>query len=322
MDRRTARRWIDQHVRIDEEQSGAYAGVLEEVITHDRKPWEGRIRIKGVLRAPQYNNTKETPGSLLYEKDELITAAGRKISPLTSPFTLSYKESYGEAVKQLWDIENEQVEAGERMLSVLQQELRTWQMEHLLQESSYAYYEFYSDNNEDYLYDDRKKDTLSLEGCPFEFEIQTESGWVPAYYRKKGTFEEPEGQILKVSNGDSLRLDKEQFDPYKMLVNEISDPALQALERGLKKFGLGHENCVHCHNSLLMHLLASFSKKEFKGVNFITFSNGSNQVIVQHHYERTVQKNNNTAFDRFEFTADNGRRMITAYSAQASPDNK
>ncbi|WP_147802134.1 DUF2777 family protein [Alkalicoccus halolimnae] len=321
MNRKEAKRWIGKYVTIDEGVCGSYAGLLEAVHTSPGTPWTAEILIKGVIAAPAFNNT-DSFKPLKYEKDETVLAKGSKVHSYSEDFTYSYRESYAAALKKLWDEKNNLADDLERSLSLIQQELRKWQMEHMLVDASYVYYKVFHKDGSVYIYDENKKDALGLEGFPFEFEVLKHERWTPAYYINNGIFEDRSGSRIRIKPGENIRLNKEQFDPYKMLINEVSDPSLQALERGLKKMNIGHEHCVHCHNSLLMKMLASYNSEEFTGVNFLTYSTGTDQVLVQHHYERRSfpKTQQEVTFDRFEFTHDSGKRILTTYTNQVSQD--
>lgn len=320
MNRTEAEKFVNMYVSVNENNYGKYVGVLQEIITTPKKPWTGKIKIIGVLEAPGFTDIEHGLLPLCYEKDEMIKVKGNKIEGLSSSFEMSYRQSFAHALKRVWDIETDLAEKSEHRLSIVQQELRKWQMEHVLQGNVYVYYHLEKKGTVLSMYDDSKNDTLVLEGCPFEFEIQSGADWIPAYYLNGFTFETADGRLVTVKDGDPVRLNKDQFDPYKMFINELENPALQALERGLSTFDIGHENCVHCHNSLLIQLLSSYEQRDFEGVNFISYSTGSNQILVQHHYQRKLAENmEDYISDRFEFTSDSGRRSITAYTTQVSP---
>lgn len=321
MNRVQAEKLINQYVEVDEEEHGSYAGILQDVIAPPKKPWIGKVLVVGITQAPALNETEQGLLPLLYEKEEVIDVKSSKIKYFSGSFPMSYRESFANALKRCWDEEADLLERSEHRLSLIQQELRKWQMEHVLQGNAYVYYHFVKNGESLSIYDNVQADTLILEGCPFEFEIQSGADWIPAYYLEGMTFETASGEKLIVKDGDPVRLNKDQFDPYKMFINELDSPALTALEKGLSKLGLGHEHCVYCHNSLLIQLLSSFDQKDFQGVNFISYSTGSNQILVQHHYSRKMNNNQEDfTSDRFEFTTDSGIRSITAYTTHVSQE--
>ncbi|SDN35761.1 DUF2777 family protein [Alkalicoccus daliensis] len=321
MDRETAKQYVNKFVVINKGLYGKYVGVLNEIISEPKKPWSGKITIKGILSTPLLDKTEQSMLPLAYEKDESVTVNGSKIDIYSGDFKLSYRESFAQALKREWDQERDILEQKENHLLLIQQELKKWQMEHVLDQASYVYYKVTKKGKDLYIYDELKEDSLLLDGCPFEFEIQIDAEWVSAWYDYDLFFRTEEGNQLKVADGTMLRLNKEQFDPYKMLTNELEPASLQALEKGLKQLNIGHENCVHCHNSLLIQLLAPPEEKQFSGVNFISYSTGSNQILVQHHYERIIkEKATDYIFDRFEFTSDKGSRSIASYTTEVSQD--
>ncbi|CAM3722881.1 DUF2777 family protein [Alkalicoccus chagannorensis] len=323
MNREQAFKWTGGLVTVDEGTQGIYIGVLDDVEAEPKKPWQGVVTIKGILQIPSLNEDMNGLQSLKYEKEESVRFPGRALARFDGEFTASYRESYAEALKYRWDIETENLEQSEYVRTIIQQELRQWQMEHVLQEESFAYYHVIQGEHGLAIHDQEQDDALSLDGCPFEFQIKSKGRWTPAYFKADSTFETKEGRSIRVSEGQEIRLNKDQFDPYKMLRNELEKPALQALERGLSRLQYSHEYHVHCHNSLLMQLLSSYDNGSFAGVNFITYGHGSSQLLVQHHYERTIHDDKeDETFDRFEFTTDQGERLITTYATTLSSDSE
>ncbi|WP_171051699.1 DUF2777 family protein [Alteribacter natronophilus] len=321
MDRRTASLNIGKPVRINEGKNGEYAGILEDVTAEPRKIWTGSVRITGVLSYPDIPSDANKLPAPLYRENENVFCSGNKISPLRSDHPAGYKQSIAAALAEKWNrVENEK-EANESILALIHQELKRRKAEDLLYQDSYVYYHLVKKARHYYVYDEEKKEALSLDGCPFEFEIKVKGRWQKARTREGAEFELDGGRTVELKHGDVLRLNKVQFDPYRILINELDPPALQALERGLQKLEIFHENSVYCHNSLLIQLLSDVDQDMFEGVNFISYATDKHQFIVQHHYEREIFEDQpDRTYDRFEFTADTGERLITTYATELSKD--
>ncbi|MCD8510682.1 MAG: DUF2777 domain-containing protein [Bacillus sp. (in: Bacteria)] len=322
MDRKQARDLIGEKILLNEGNQGKYIAVLKEMITEANKPWRAVLCIVGVFEYPSINLEELELTKPFLQNNEIYECSGQKVEFLDDHFDkLTYDESLTLALKEKWDEINQINEESEIILSLIQQELRRLKSEYLIFEDNYVYYKLVKRGRSFHIYDEEKRETVSLEGCPFEFESKVDGKWIPVQYVKGATFQLADGEKIDLSHGASLRLNKTQFDPYQILLNELDEPSIHALEKGLKRFGLGHEHCVFCHNSLLLQLLNSFNKDSLTGVNFISYANSKNQFVVQHHYERTYKEyEDDITFDRFEFTSDTGERVLTSYATQFSQD--
>ncbi|WP_280768166.1 DUF2777 family protein [Salipaludibacillus daqingensis] len=319
MNRNEAKKYIGRQVIIDKSDHGKFTGVLEQIIADPNSPWKGKIRIKGIYSYPP--NLLDSNQSLLYNDNDIIEVPGKQISGLTEPIKQTFNESLASALKSKWDEIRAISDEFDKSLSFIQQELRKLDCEHVIFEDAFVYYQLVKKGRGLFIYDEIKRESLSLEGCPFEFEIKVNGEWKPSLYIKGFTFETNENERIELKHGSTVRLNKSQFDPYRILMNELEEPSLHALDRGLQKLGIGHEHSVYCHNSLLIQLLSSFNHQSFSGVNFISYANGTNQFVVQHHYERTILEDEpDITFDRFEFTSDQGERVLTTYATQFSKD--
>ncbi|MBU9711329.1 DUF2777 family protein [Evansella tamaricis] len=321
MDRKTAKLYIGKKVLVNEGNQGQYIATLEDMVVEPNKPWRGIVRIQGVYEYPNYSIDTMELVHPCFKENERYECSGQRIEPYSHSFPYNYKESLALSLKDKWDEVHQVNQDTEIILSLIQQELRRLHSEHLIFEASYVYYQLVKKGRSIYIYDESKRETLSIDGCPFEFEIHVNGEWVQALYISGMSFETEDGEQVDLKHGSTVRLNKAQFDPYRMLINELEKPSLHALEKGLKKLNIGHEHSVYCHNSLLIKLLTSFNKDNFNGVNFISYANNQNQFVVQHHYERSVSETEeSTTFDRFEFTSDSGERILTTYATQFSRD--
>ncbi|SDY89135.1 Protein of unknown function [Evansella caseinilytica] len=319
MDRKTAKKHIGKEIILDKGSHGQYVGILEEMITEPKKPWRASVRIIGVFEYPDIHLEDLELFIPYLKENELVECPGHRIEPYEGTFQHTYDESIAVSLKERWEEIQEINQNTELLLSLIQQELRRLHSEHLIFEDGYVYYQLVKKGRKIEIYDEEKREALAIAGCPFEFEIVVDDKWVSAVYIKDLMFELKNGRIVELAHGASVRLNKNQFDPYRILLNELEPPSLQALEKGLQKLGIGHRHCVYCHNSLLIQLLHSFNDQQFSGVNFVSYANSKHQFIVQHHYERNANGAGMT-FDRFEFTSDSGERVLTTYATQMSQD--
>ncbi|MBB5173608.1 DUF2777 family protein [Texcoconibacillus texcoconensis] len=318
MNRKEAQAYLNQLVLIDKGDHGRYYGTLEDLIAEERKPWRGKVRITGVERYPKISSELSQLPKPVFAENDLVEEPGVNIFPCNDN-SLSYNHSLADALKERWDQLQETYTNSEHLLTQIQQYMKQLKSEKLLTEDTYIYYQVFEKNGEMFMYDEEKGDKLAIEGCPFEFEIKTNGRWEPAHYDDHGHFITFDEKLIKLKPSDDVRLNKKQFDPYYILKNELEEPALDALESGMQRLGINHEHCMYCHNSLLIQLLSSIEEQEFSGVNFISYANENQQFIVQHHYERTIQdEEDDITFDRFEFTSDSGERLITTYATQVS----
>lgn len=257
----------------------------------------------------------------MFKADEVYECSGQRIKEFEDTFTWSYEQSVNFALKKMWENFRQINHDTDIILTQIHQEMRKRRAEHLLFEDSYVYYKIVKKGREVQIYDEMKREALSIEGCPFDFEVLVNDNWEEAHYLSELTFELTNGKLIELEHGSTVRLNKLQFDPYRILLNELEEPSLIALERGLNKLGIDHENLVYCHNSLLIQLLSTSKNHSFSGVNFISYANATNQFIVQHHYERTIREDeDDVTYDRFEFTSDSGERLLTVYATQVSND--
>lgn len=319
MDRKTAEKYIGKHVILDEGRRGEYICILEKMVTEPNKPWRAILRIEGVLTYPEMNDDDLLFTKPIFKQNERYECTGKKIKEYHETFQMSYEQSINYALKKMWQKFRQINHDTEIILTQIHQEMRRRHCEHLLFEDRYVYFKIVKKGREVQIYDEVKREALSIEGCPFEFEINVNNKWVEAFYVSDLTFELYNGKFIKLQHGATVRLNKLQFDPYHILLNELEEPSLIALERGLSKLGIDHENLVYCHNSLLIQLLSATKNNHFSGVNFISYANSTTQFIVQHHYERTInEEEEDVTYDRFEFTSDTGERILTTYATHVS----
>ncbi|WP_088102143.1 DUF2777 family protein [Halalkalibacter urbisdiaboli] len=327
MDRKQAQSVIGQKILIEEGLDGSYVGELLEVIAEPRKPWRGKVRVIAVITFPDstYENGNVHIREPKYKENELIECPGSRLHSEDVPDSLSYSQSVVQAIDyriELLRQRNNQIELEIEQLNTYLtknglQSSKTVQL-NKQQDQDFVEYSFHKKGKR-FVLIDQQGEQLDLEDCPLEFNWRIEGNLTKGFYVENGTFKDEDGTIYSPNEGDFFYINKEQFDPYFILRNELEQPALESLEKSLQAHGLSHDDITHCHNSLLGQLLYSQGKTEFKGVNFLTYKGKQGIVMVQHHYERTlVDSGNDEIYDRFEFTTELGKRSIVTYTNEFS----
>lgn len=325
MDRIQAQTNIGKNVIINEGKDGKYVGILQEIISEPRKTWRAIVSIVSVYELPEFisDNQQVKIKPLKYNENEVIECIGTKIDSIEEEIFDSFNGSLITASQKKWtDIKDmlsmatEQQEALQTFLYDYGFDLRFEDpSDENNEENPLISFVFQKKGKRYLLFDENNKHMqLDLENCPFEFQwydVEHQIG----FYEGNGTFISSEGNEYRPKNGDILTLNKDQFEPYQILQNELEQGSFESLEKSLQSFGLSHENIEFCHNALLQQLLQATAERSFKGVNFLTYRGDRGVVTVQHHFERTINENaDDEIYDRFEFTTDQGERSIVTYT--------
>ncbi|SFE35444.1 DUF2777 family protein [Alteribacillus iranensis] len=321
MNRTEALKHIGSTILIDKGKEGTYFGRLEEVFTPPKKTWSGKVTILGVSEPPDLEHAH----SLQELKNATVTVPGSKIKKSEMEWDLSYEASACQAVQQVIDDIHKQVETYNQsaaqwreigsQFGAMDVEKTPTEENTPLPDEPYVYYRVRQSKESVYLEEEINRETLELEGCPFEFEIQYKGKWIAASYAYALTFEDKKGKKHQVKEYDWVRIHTNQFDPFTILLNELEQPARESFMRDLQAFGFTTKHMVDCHNRLLYELLQAEGMASFKGVNFITFKKTGKTLFVQHHYERTLYEDQpDFVYDRFECTTDEGKRRIATYT--------
>jgi len=333
MDRKQAQSHIGKHIIIDELANGVYIGELLDVLAEPKKPWRGLVKMKGVLSLPE--QVTEAAESFLinkpiYHEDQIEEFPSTKIKVSTVEVVETYQESLITAVTSAIERCKFSIEQNGHTISGLVEYLHEINptIAQLYKDNfegkddgAYVYYTVQFEHGQWMLFDQIQGQSLAANGCPFSFDFLVEGKWKKGRFLNGNTFQTVDGVKYAVASSDKFRLERSQFDPYQILINELEKPALEALERNLHFFDVTHDHVTHCHNSLLLNLLHSNNVKKFQGVNFITYQNQHHTIIVQHHFERSLKESKDDVFDRFEFTTDKGKRSIITYTNQYSGRN-
>lgn len=329
MNRKEANNHIGKQIRVVDPLLGCYIGELIDIITEPRKPWRGKVKIKAIEQYPVQHLSDIKEGILTrppFANGNVYEISGSKIEPLlTDIIETDYNASLITALVN--EIHHYQVEKDKIscLLNELEAELKKVDPKYELDNSSEFDFQYYTiSKDEDYVFlFDENNNQIPLDDCPFDFQIKVKNKWINAHYESDLFFIDSNKKRHQLKKGAQIRLHKEQFDPYNLLVNELEKPALDSLNSGLKKFRIDHDDCVNCHNTLLNQYLASEDQKLFKGVNFISYQKDSLTLLVQHHYEREIADDGeDITFDRFEFTNDQGKRLLMTYTTERSKRSK
>lgn len=323
MNRKEANNHIGKQIRVVDPLLGSYIGELIDIIAEPKKPWRGKVTITAIEQYPVQNLTDSKEQSIThppFTSGETYEIPGSKIESVGDiELHLNYNESLINAL--LNEVNHFQTEKNKvaRVLAQLQEELKkadpTYEINNA-DELDYQYYTIAKDGDYVYIIDENNNQ-VPLNDCPFDFQIRVNGRWITVHYSDDLVFLDQKQKVHHLKEGSQIRLNKDQFDPYHIFINELEKPALDSLNNGLQKFKISHDHCVNCHNTLLNQYLASEKEKVFKGVNFISYQKGGDTVLVQHHYEREINDNGeDVTYDRFEFTNDKGKRLLMTYSTE------
>ncbi|OIJ14759.1 hypothetical protein BKP37_07200 [Anaerobacillus alkalilacustris] len=319
MNRKEANNHIGKQIRVVDPLLGSYIGELLEIIAEPRKPWRGKVKINAIEQYPVQNLSDLNVDILTrpsFTHGEIYEIAGSKIEPILGDVdNLDYHSSLLDALVNEINYFESEKEKITHVLSELNDDLKKLDPE---SGNDVQYFTILKDNEIVYLLD-VDNNRIPLKQCPFPFQIKNKGQWVNVQYDIGLTFIDENKKRYQVKEGGQIRLIKDHFSPYHLFMNELEKPALDSLNSGLSKFDVSHDHCVHCHNSLLMKYLSSQNEKVLKGVNFISYQKDEMTLLVQHHYERESSKDGqDITYDRFEFTNDQGKRLLMTYSTETS----
>ncbi|WP_332693156.1 DUF2777 family protein [Halalkalibacter lacteus] len=322
MDRKQAQSLINKIVKVKEGVEGSYLGILKKIIAEPRKPWRGIVQILAVDKLPFFDETLDQPQlkPLKYQDREMIECEGVKLSAVSKTETpSSFELTLLDAVEQRYNELTLSIQTIQNKQDVLRQFLSERSLNDHFQsnvkkEVSVITYTFHHDGNH-FILIDENENRLNLEDCPFSISWENQHEWITGKYEGNGIFVSENGIRYAPKEGAVFVIEDEQFKPYVILRNELEPAALSSLEKSLERYQITHDDLVECHNSLLAQLLEASEKKSFQGVNFLTYRGPQGIILVQHHYERTLQNyNNDRIYDRFEFTTEQGKRSISTYT--------
>lgn len=325
MNRKEANNYIGKQIRVVDPLLGNYLGELVDIIAEPRKPWRGYVKIKKIEQDPTQNKLDQNQNftTLPFANGKTYEIAGSKIEPVTAEkeLPLDLNEPIITSLLKKIDDSQTQKENILLLLTKLKTELKKIDPTYTFDDTIDSDFQYYTVSNEKdffYLVDD-SNNQIPLQDCPFDFQINVKGQWIVVQYDAELNFIDKSQQRYQVKEQTKIRLNKDQFDPYQLFINELEKPALDSLNSGLKKYQMSHKDCVNCHNALLNQYLSSEESKQFKGVNFIAYQKAGVTLLVQHHYEREISDNgDDVTYDRFEYTNDKGKRILMTYTTETT----
>lgn len=325
MNRKEANKFIGKPIRVVDPLHGNYLGELVDIIAEPRKPWRGSVKIVELEQDVAQNSSKQKNDftTLPFTKGKTYEIAGSKIEPVktTKALSLDADKSLITTLLKKIDHFQTQKENTSLVLTKLKAELKKIDPTYVFDDTLDSNFQYYTVANQKdcfYLVDD-SNNQIPLRECPFDFQINVKGQWIIVQYDAELNFIDKNQQHYQVKEQTKIRLNKDQFDPYQLFINELEKPALDSLNSGLKKYQMDHKDCVNCHNTLLNQYLASEDAKQFKGVNFIAYQKSGVTLLVQHHFEREISdKDEDITYDRFEYTNDKGKRILMTYTTETT----
>ncbi|AXF54931.1 DUF2777 family protein [Salicibibacter kimchii] len=300
-------------VLVDAHPDCVYYGKLLDIDTPDNKTWQGTVRITGIHSVKSANIASHLP----YGEGEEVTLSGTKIKPFTGTFTRSYRASLLYAIRAL---EKETY----RSISRLEDEKGQLQDIRLelgnkrgKVEDPYLYFNLTEEHKEIVLKEQAHNEKMLLDGCPFEMDWfdAAQNQWTKVVHERQWVFTTATGRKVRLQSKDLIRIHKEQFEPFQILLNELESPSKESLARLMHYYGFQRKHMVQCHNTLLRQLLQSEEDQHFQGVNFMTFQKNNAFLTIQHRFERILHSDRDDyIYDRFECTSERNERQVITYT--------
>ncbi|MBM7633476.1 DUF2777 family protein [Geomicrobium sediminis] len=296
----------------------SYYGVLQHIETPKNKIWTGKIVVQGVY---EIHNADDI-FSLHYSGGEEVDVTGDKISTFSGKVARSFRSSTLMAIAKLEKSTNANIHQLEEKKRQLQENRLRLKNGHRTSEDPYLYFKLQSIEDEVVLVEQSQSEQMMLDGCPFDLEWldSKKDEWQPVNYDQDFKFRLKSGKKVRLKEGSIIRIHKEQFEPFQILLNELELPAKESLAVLLRDFGFKRKHLVKCHNTLLRQLLHAQEEHQFSGVNFLFFQKDGNSIVIQHRYERILhQVGEDYVYDRFECTSDTNQRQVVTYTNMQQP---
>ncbi|SDI27584.1 DUF2777 family protein [Natribacillus halophilus] len=305
-------------VLVDSHPDCVCYGVLTDIDTPENKIWQGTVKINGIHTV----NTARIASHPPYQEGEEVTVSGTKIRPFTGKTTHSYRASLLNAIQVLEKETNGSIKELEEEKQQLQELRVDLGNKRGKAEDPFLYFHLTEEYKEIILQEQSYDEKMSLEGCPFEMDwFDTKANrWTKVMHENQWVFKTATGKRIRLQPKDTIRIHKEQFEPFQILLNELESPSKQSLARLMHYYGFQRKHMVQCHNTLLRQLLEAEEDRQFSGVNFIICQKNESFLMIQHRYERKLHSDRDDyVYDRFECTSDlNERQVITYTNMQTS----
>lgn len=330
MNRLEAEKYLGKRIWIDKNKDGEYTGELVKIHAPKGKPWSGTIRIKTIESCPDIDGSSGLKEPLYSENDE-VTLTGSLLSPMDekhSSVTHTFEESHvlalveqAETIKGHLETNAQILEQIYSRLSELDQNI----IESLVQQNDSSDYEEFELKRIDDLYVCENKQSgqiLLIDFLPIHAAIKEETNTLPLLHKKGFRFLTAENDEIQLAEGQRILIHHQQLDPYLLLKNDLQKESLGVLSKTLSQFGLHHEDVFMCHNAILQMPIDSVSSPfRISGTHFVNFHKNNMHVVLQHHFERTIDENPGYRYDRFELTSNLGQRTVSVYTNDSATNS-
>ncbi|QDI90004.1 DUF2777 family protein [Salicibibacter halophilus] len=313
MNRKEALEYKGSTVLVHAQPDCVYYGQLLEIDAPDNKTWQGTVRMTGIHSVQSAHIASRLP----YGEGEEVKLAGTKIKPFTGTFRRSYRASLLYAIRALEKETNTSI----RELEDEKQQLQDMRLElgnkRGRSEDPYLYFHLTEEDGEIVLKEQSQNEKMLLDGCPFEMDWfdSAQNQWTKIVHERQWVFKTATDRKVRLQPKDMIRIHKEQFEPFQILLNELETPSKKSLARLLHYYGFQRKHMVQCHNSLLRQLLQSEEDQHFQGVNFMSFQKNDEFLIIQHRFERILHSDRDDyIYDRFESTSERNERQVITYT--------
>ncbi|QQK76069.1 DUF2777 family protein [Salicibibacter cibarius] len=313
MNRKEAMEYKGSTVLVNAHPDCVYYGELLAIDAPDNKTWQGTVRMTGIHSIENAHIASHLP----YGEWEEVKLSGTKIKPFSGKFTRSFRASLLYAIRALEKETNTSI----RELENEKQQLQDMRLElgnkRGRSEDPYLYFHLTEEHGEVVLKEQSQNEKMLLEGCPFDMDWfdSAQNQWTKIAHDRQWTFKTVTGRKVRLQTKDLIRIHKEQFEPFQILLNELESPSKESLARLLHYYGFQRKHMVQCHNTLLRQLLQSEEDQHFQGVNFMTFQKNDAFLTIQHRFERVLHSDRDDyIYDRFECTSENNERQVMTYT--------
>ncbi|MFB4160776.1 DUF2777 family protein [Geomicrobium sp. JSM 1781026] len=313
MNRKEALQWQGKTVIFQNDSTCSYYGVLEEIHTPQNKIWTGTILVQGVHEIFDV----DAIFSLKDRGGERFTISGNNIHPFDGKTSRSFRGSVLRALTNLENVTSANIQHLKEQKKHLQDSRLRFKNGHRQSEDPYLYFTLGYEEEEIVLIENSQKERMMLDGCPFDLEWYNakHDEWLMVLHEREWKFKLKNGKKVRLEQGAAVRIHKEQFEPFQILLNELETPAKESLASILRDFGYKRKHLVKCHNTLLRQLLHAQEEQKFTGVNFLIFEKEASSIIIQHRYERILHHiGEDYVYDRFECTSDRNERQVLTYT--------
>ena len=156
--------------------------------------------------------------------------------------------------------------------------------------------------NDQWVFFDGETEEASLldEYLHQEIEFLRNEKWVKGILFEEGKIGLAD-EVILLQDQDEVRIRKHLVYSLERLLEELHHEVVLQFIKTLNSLKFSIYDCIYCYN----HMTFLHKTEQKNGVNFLIFDNQELICTVQHHFSYHEKVN-----DRFEFTLNNGKRMI------------